>query len=226
MAFELQLSNFVAGLESDAAKSQGTLQFLAGLATPTTEAVMRTAMELGQPLTPDGRASPYTDAGWLALMSQLSNLDLDETALTAQERSVINTIRQVVTPDPKTKCCTDSGIVPSNGDGLTTLTGFARVGSATFEHEIQLKLDNSLTCDVQSCEITLTPIGIAPAVTSTNPFAINFSNCDANGDSIYKFLWATFAADPAGESYTIDYNFLDADALAIATYTAAYNLNL
>lgn len=219
MAFELQLSNFVAGLESDAAKSQGTLQFLAGLATPTTEAVMRTAMELGQP-------QPYSNAGWLALMSQLSNLDLDETALTAQERSVINTIRQVVTPDPKFQCCTDSGIVPSNGDGLTTLTGFARVGSVTFEHEIQLKLDNSLTCDIQSCEITLTPIGIAPAVTSANPFAIYFSNCDANADSIYKFLWATFAADPAGKSYTIDYNFLDADAIAIATYTAAYNLNL
>ena len=219
MSFTLQLSNYVAGLEAEAAKAQATLQFLATLATPTTEAVMRTAMELGQP-------QAYSNEGWTALMGQLSNIDLDETLLTVQERSVINTIREVVTPNPKYQCCTDGGVLPSNGDGLTALDGYARVGSATWEHQLELTNDNSIDCDIFSCEITLTPNGGAPAVTSTNPFAITFSNCDANADSVYKYLWATFAADPTGFNYQIDYNFVNRSGGPAATYTAAYNLNL
>ena len=214
MAFELLAPNFTAGLEADVAKTQATLQFLASLATPTTETVMRTAMELGQ-------IQPYSNDGWNALMGQLSNVTLNETALTAQERSIINVIRQVVTPDPSLDCC---GVaVPVSA--LTVISAYPWVGSATWQHQLELKLLDTTDCNVKSVTVAMTPIGIAPAITSANPATVTFKRCYQDG-RFFSFFYMTFATDPTGESYSLVLDFLDADGISITSFAPAYNLNI
>ena len=207
MAFELTPDNRTNGLEADATKTQCTLQFFASLSTPTTEAVMRTAAELGQ-------SAPYSNEGWLAVMAQLANVSLVESSLTAQERSVYNVIRSVVTPDPSLDCCGADPVV----SGLTSIAIYPFVGSVTFQHQIEVKLTNTTSCDIKSVDVTLT--GIPATVPLT--FKCTFDKCTPAG-RIFTYLWTTYASDPTGVSYAISCDFKDSDDISITSFVPAYS---
>jgi len=189
-------------------------------AVPVSETDMRNELEASQ------LAGFITDAGWAQLVGILVALQVDESSLTAAERSVINVLRTVVAPPAFLACCTTSGATPANSDGLTSLVGYARTGSFTFEHEIEMQLSGTYTCDIVSVDVDITPTGGAPAITSTNPFNVTPKSCTVAGDSLYNYLWATFASNPAGGSYDVIYTYLDADGATVATYPANYTLNL
>ena len=128
-----------------------------------------------------------------------------------------------VAPPPQTACCDST--IPANGDLKSSISGFVRTGSVTFETEIQARLASDYQCSIKSLEILITPVAAEPVVTSTNPVITTFANCDSTGASIFSSLWTTFAGDPAGGNYTIVYTYKDSDGLTVATYTPTYTLN-
>ncbi len=222
MAFVLATVNTTNGLENQAAQALLSLKRFATLTPPVSETDMRNEVETGQPV------GFMSDAGWLAFVGVLSSLSLDESSLTNAERSIVNTLRAVVSPPPNQSCC--GAVIPANSDGFSSIAGYPRTGSATWEHEIELtNITANYDCDISTIEVTLTPIGLAPAVTSANPVILTFKSCVVSGgntNALFNSLWTTFAADPTGESYDVDLEYKDADGLTIATYTAAYTLNL
>lgn len=203
MAYKLTLSTLVAGLEPENIKRLATFKYFSTLSTPVTELVMRTALEAGQ-------FQNYTDAGWLATMTDLAATPFEDSALTAGEYSIINTIREVVSPDPSNDCC---GIVAPT-DGNTSITAIERVGSATFEHAIDFFMDSDTDCNVKSVLITLTAGGGAPPLTSDNPFRVLFDKCTGTS-RVFKYLWTTYAIDPTAGEYTVTMDFRDADDTSI-----------
>jgi hypothetical protein len=216
MAFKLALANYTAGLEPNAAKELATLKYFNTLTPPVTESVMRTDLETGQ-------FQAFSNDGWLAFMTQMANVSLDESALTVSERTIINTIRAVVTPEPEFDCCGVAPIV----EALTTAKAFKMLGFPAFQHEFEFQIDGTVDCAVRSVEITLVPIGIAPAITSANPFKVTFKEC-SGGVKLLSKIDVTFAADPAGEAYDITLvDALDVDDLSITTFNpVGYNWNI
>ncbi len=145
----------------------------------------------------------------------MANVSLDETALTTAERTIINTLRTIVTPTPQSFCCGVATVV----EALTSVNAYEQVGFANFRHEFELVLDGTVDCTIESVEVTLSPIGPAPAITSANPFAVTFNKCSVTGDKLLSKIDVEFAADPSGESYDItNYNFLDADGATVTTF--------
>ncbi len=220
MAYELQSIYTTGGLGDQAGLQVMTLKRLATLSTPITEAVMRAEVESGQPV------GFMTDNEWQVFAYGLASLSVVDASLTATERSVLNVLKTVAAPPPQQQCCTTSGVIPSNSDGLSAIQGQPLVGSATFEHKILILLDNTYTCDIASVTVSITPTGAAPAVTSTNPFDCYFDSCNVDTDSLFSYVWATFASDPTGESYDVIYTYKDANGTTIATYAANYTLDL
>ena len=214
MAFELSPIAFTNGLENQSAQALASLKLFATLTPPVLEADMRAEIEAGQ-------IQPFSNEGWDAYMSVLANTPLNSAVLTNAERSIVNTIRFAVTPAPQTQCC--GVVVPADLDGLISIVGYPRVGSATWEHEIVLTLDNSLSCNIKKITVLITG---APAA-GTNPIACYFKECDSTGNSLFSYGWLDFAADPTGISYTLTYTFYDADGVIITTFPVTdYTLDL
>ena len=220
MAYELQSIYTQGGLGDIAGLQVMTLKRLATLATPITEAVMRAEVESGQPV------GFMSDDEWQVFALGLASLSVVDASLTATERSVLNVLKTVAAPPPQQQCCTTSGVIPSNSDGLSAISGQPLVGSLTFEHKIVVELSNTYTCDIATVTVDITPTGGAPAVTSTNPFDCTFDSCDASTNSLFSFVWATFASTPVGGSYDVIYTYKDANGTTIATYAANYTLDL
>jgi len=217
MAFKLALTTFNSGLEGQYACLLGNFQNFATITPPVTEADMRSKLETGQ-------FQAFSNDGWLSFVAQMSACPLDESVLTAAERSIVNTLRFIIAPPAQTACCDST--IPAMSDGLSAMAGYPRTGSVTFEHEIEVKFAPTYSCSIKSLEVTLTPVAAEPVVTSAQPFTTTFKSCDAGQSSLFSNLWVTFAADPSGGSYNILYTYKDSNGLVIATYTAAYTLNL
>jgi hypothetical protein len=216
MAFKLALVNYTAGLEANATKELATYKHFNSLAPPVTEAVMRADLETGQ-------FQPFSNDGWLAFMTQMANVSLDNTALTAAERTIVNTIRSVVSPSPEFDCC---GVVAVT-EALTAVNAYDMVGYPNFQHEFELRLDGTLDCAYRSVEVTLAVIGGAPAITSANPFIVYFKEC-SSGFKLLSDIAIQFAGDPAGTSYDVVLlDFLDVDGISITTINPLlYNWNV
>lgn len=221
MAYKLTTDNFDTSGEANAGKSVAALNYFAALTPPVTETLMRTSLETGQ-------FQPFTDAAWNALLRDLSSLSIDASALTAAERSVLNTIYEVVSPPPQKGCCGIGGsVTPSIGDGYTDIAGFYRTGStAPYQYEIQMVLNKILTCDIDTIEVTYTPSGGAPAVTSANPATLYANGCNLSEEAVFNDLWFTTATDPAGFFYDLSLTYKDKDGLVITTYIPVYQLGL
>ena len=209
MALTLLTSVVTSGLEVQSGFQLMTLKNFVALTPPVTEASMRTELETSQPV------GFISDAAWLSFVAALNVLPIDPSLLTLAERSVINTLRAIVEPPAQYACC--GAVIPAFGDGLVTSIGYPRTGSVTFEHEITLILDASLTCDIKYIESSLNGL---VAVTSPQPFNFYFKECDASGNSIYSAAWITFATDPTGTGlYDVDLGFYDGNGVLV---TPAY----
>lgn len=190
MAFVLTSSQFDSGLQSYSALLLESLRQIS-LVSPFTIANVKTALDSGQ-------IQPFDTAGFDQFLNELYSLDLDYSSLTLAERTALNVIREYLDPPAQATCC---------GSDVPTLLNvvsifYQRVGSATFEYEAQLQLDDSVTCDVYDLQLAISPQVGSPAVVSS-PVICNFFQCQST-KAIYSYLWVDFASDPTGFGYDIE----------------------
>lgn len=215
MAFKLALSTFSSGLEPQAIMAMCALRQFALIAPPITEAAMRANLEAGQ-------FQAYSNAGWDVFLNFVGNLALDTSVLTAAERSIINTLYAAIDPAPQLACC--GAVVPLNNGTDTSPFANMRTGSATFQHEVSVKLALGITCNIKSILVTLAG---AIAVTTPQPFTMRYKECDVNEQAIFTKIWVAFESNPAASgTYNVTYNFLDANGVSITTFTELAQLTL
>lgn len=208
MAFKLSLATYTTGLEQQAANNLATLKYFATLTPPVTEAAMRADLETGQ-------FQAFSNDGWDSFMAQMAAVSLDESVLTAAEVSIVNVIRAAVMPDPSLDCC--GVVVPTDLNVSVGVT--ALVGSATWQHAIEVKMASDTDCDVKSVDITLTGV---PATLPTPTVKCLFEACTDQG-RIFKYYWTTYGSDPTGVNYTINLDFKDANDVSIYTFVPSYS---
>ena len=208
MAFKLALATFNEGTEPTAIKELATLKHLVTLTPPVTAAAMRADLEASQ-------FQAFSNNGWDAFMAQMAAVNLDASVLTATERSIVNEIQAYVNPAPGYDCCGVTPVVSA----LTSVGVYALIGSATWEHTIEVKLDSSTDCNIKSVDITLTGV---PATLPTATVKCTFSECTAAG-RIFRYYYTSYASDPTGVSYAINLDFKDADDVTIDTFVPTYS---
>lgn len=171
-------------------------------------AVIKTALDAGQP-------APFATANFDQFLSNIYNLDLDTTLLTASERTRLNLIFEYLQPSPSGFCC---GIdVPI--DPNTTITTDKRIGSASFEYELLCSFDDTVDCAIYKVIATLTPQGGAP-VALVPTVDLFFKACD-NGKRQFTKLWIDFGSTPVGVGFNYDIllDIQDINAATINTFT-------
>jgi len=203
MAFVLEASQFVTGLQSQTALLLQSLRQIA-LVSPFNIPAVKTALELSQITT-------FSTSGFDQFLLQMYSLDLDYASLTAGEITILNVMRDYLDPSPALNCCTTD--LPS---ALNTTKSFNdRIGTASFEKEAKMDLSDTVTCDVFSIELTFAPVGLAPALVAS-PVTLNSLGC-VGGLSVYSKLWIDFVADPATFSYDLIYDFKDSTGASLST---------
>lgn len=203
MAFVLQASQFVTGLQSQTALLLQSLRQIA-LVSPFNIPDVKTALELNQITT-------FSTSGFDQFLLQMYSLDLDYASLTLAEITILNVMRDYLDPAPALNCCGTDTPTALN----TTKSFNSRIGSATFEKEAKMDLVDTVTCDVFSIELLLAPLGLAPAVVAS-PVTLNSLGC-VGGQSVYSKLWIDFVADPATFSYDLIYDFKDSVGASLGT---------
>tara|TARA_R110000824_G_scaffold395070_5_gene595387 strand:- start:12088 stop:12720 length:633 start_codon:yes stop_codon:yes gene_type:complete len=203
MAFVLQASQFVTGLQSQTALLLQSLRQIA-LVSPFNITDVKTALELSQITT-------FSTSGFDQFLLQMYSLDLDYASLTAAEITILNVMRDYLDPAPYLNCCGTDTPAAAN----TTEAFNARVGTASFEKEAKMDLADTVTCDVFSIELALAPVGAAPALVAS-PVTLGSLGC-VGGVSVYSKLWIDFVADPATFSYDLTYDFKDSVGASLAT---------
>jgi hypothetical protein len=216
MAFKLALSNFNSGVESQAAQVLTCLKYFATLTPPVTVANIRTDLETSQ-------FQAFSNDGWDNFIQAVATIELDNSALTVAERAIFNTLIEYISPPPKTGCCEIGGDVkPSLGDGLTTFNDYYRTGSTLpYQYEFEAILDKTYTCDIETLEVTFTPTGGAPNVTSASPTVMTSNGCNSNSDRILFNVWVELDGDPSGESYNLSLVWKDGNGTIIDSYSPA-----
>jgi len=195
MAYVLTTSQFNSGLQQNSCKLLQSLRHITEV-SPFNIPDVRIQLETGQ-------IQPFTDDAFRDFLTELYNLELDYSALSPSEITVLNVIREFITPLPSSACC--GADVPTLLN--TTQVYNDRVGSASFEKEARIEFDNTVTCDVFDIESTWTPVGLAPAVISTVN-VLNQLGC-VNDKNVFSFLWLDFVSDPSGFTYNVDINIRD-----------------
>ena len=212
MAFELTTNNFNNGQGYVVMPLLATLMLFSSLTPPVELVDMRAELEAAQP-------QPFTDDDWSVLVKQLAAVQLVDSSLTADERSVYNTLRVAASPPPSTRCC--GTVTPSSGDGATEAYLYMRTGSATWETKIELHIDKAYTCDIATIEVVLAEVGAAPPNTVGTPVDLVFQGCNDLGRAVYSYYWAEFTANPLGFDYNFELNYKDASGGTIAVYARA-----
>ncbi len=195
MAYVLTTSQFNSGLQQNSCKLLQSLRHITEV-SPFIIADVRIQLETGQ-------IQPFTDDAFRDFLTELYNLELDYTSLSASEITVMNVIREFISPLPSSACC--GADVPTLLN--TTQVYNDRIGSASFEKEARIELDDTVTCDVFDIEVAWTPTGGAPALISTVNI-LNQLGC-VNNKNVFSFLWLDFVADPTGFTYNVDINLRD-----------------
>lgn len=214
MAFVLQLSNYTSGLESQAAQVLTCLKYFATLTPPVTIASIRADLETSQ-------LQAFSNDGWDNFILAVGTLDFVYASLTVAERAILNTLIEEISPPPKNGCCEIGGnVTPSSGDGLHTFSTFYRTGStAPYQYELSCDLDKTYRCDIDTLEVTLTPVTIEPPVTSANPVILTSNGCTGAGNREMSNIWVEFAATPSGGSYSLSLVWKDANGTTITSYS-------
>ena len=203
LMYKLNPSAFNVGLDSETCLLLSSLQNIASLypALPTdppvTIAAIRAQLETGQ-------VSTFNDAAFDQFLNRLYSLDLDYSALNANEISVLNTIFEYLDPPANLSCCGGVGY-PSTGADIT-MRFDPRVGSLTNEYSIELQLNNNFSCDIFDVWVNVSfALGGIP---QTNPFVMQKLGC-VDGKQTFKFLWLGFSATPVGGNYSFACDFRD-----------------
>ena len=210
MAIVLDLSTFEEGLQSETMLLLSSFNWIVNnLPSPYDPAVIKTLLEAGQPST-------FTSEAFTQYLQRIYDLPIDNTALSAIEKTIKNNIREYIEPPAYLDCC--GGDVPTT---VNSVIGFEpRIGSATFEEDYLYKLTTDVDCAVYEIIVTITPSGGAPAPT-INPVTLNNLGCIDGGRRFSK-LWQDYVADPSGFSYDTSADFKDKDGVTIVILADSY----
>ena len=208
MAIVLQASTFNTEVQSETQLILGNLLWIMDVAVfPTfTVPILKAALDAGQVDTFDTTAFDQ-------YLTRLYSIDIDTTLLTLTERTRLNIIYEYLQPAPTTACCGIDTPTALN----TTIATFERIGSGTFERELQVQFTTDVTCEAATVEATIVPVGIAPAAT-VSPVTLNRFGC-VDGSWVFKFLWIDFVGDPSGLTYDFDLVVKDELGATLATYS-------
>lgn len=209
--FKLDASVYLDGLEAETCLLLSSLQNIATLTPPVTVASMRSQLETGQ-------IQPFTTAAFDQYLTRLYGLPLDETVLTAAEITILQNIRDYLQPAPSWDCCGTA----TPAAGLITMAIYPRIGSGTFEYEIQAQCDPSVTCDLASIQMTITPTGGAPAPT-VSPVTLDKLGC-VGGSNVFTILWSDYAANPSGFTYDFSLDCQDSTGATLAVVAKTGNV--
>jgi len=201
MAFVLTSNSYLSGLEQQSILLLSTLNDVSTV-SPFTLPNVKTYLETGQPST-------FSTYGFYNFINAVYSLELDYTAMSGAEKTMMNIIREFLEPVPELACC---------GADAPTLLNTAqvyvdRVGTATFEKEARIELDASVTCDVFDIQLTINPQLGSPAVTVPVNI-LNLLGC-VSSKSVYSYLWIDFASDPTTFAYDVEINLRDSAAASI-----------
>ena len=195
MAYVLQLSQFNSGLQQNSCKLLNSLRYISQV-SPFNIPDVRIQLELNQ-------IQPFTDDAFRDFLTELYNIELDYTALTPSEITVLNVIREFISPLPSSACC--GADVPTL---LNTSQNYNdRVGSLSFEKEARIELLDTVTCDVFDILVAYNPQLGSPALVST-PIVCNQLGCES-GKNIFSYLWLDFVADPSTFGYDVEISLRD-----------------
>ena len=213
MAIVLLPSQQIVGIQTESQFCLAALLWICDTAVfpdPFTVADVKAALDAGQPVT-------WSVANFNQFLTNIWNLNLDTTALTLSERTRLNLIFEYLSPSPSSYCC--GADVPI--DPTTYVETYARIGSASFQYELQVLFDAVVTCSVFKVIATLTPNGGAPAAL-VSPVDLYNAGCEG-GKRLFKKLWIDFASTPVGVGF--DYDILldiqDSTGATITTFSKA-----
>ena len=195
MSYVLTTSQFNSGLQQNSCKLLQSLRHITEV-SPFTIADVRIQLETGQ-------IQPFTDDAFRDFLTELYNLELDYTSLNASEITVLNVLREFISPLPSSACC--GADVPTLLN--TTQVYNDRVGSASFEKEARIELNDTVTCDVFDILVAYNPqIGSPALVLGT--IVCNQLGC-VNNKNVFSYLWLDFVADPTGFIYDVEISLRD-----------------
>jgi hypothetical protein len=202
MSYVLTTSQFLSGLQQNSCKLLQSLRHITEV-SPFTIADVRIQLELNQ-------TQPFTDDAFRDFLTEIYNLEIDYTLLTATEITVMNVLREFISPLPSSACC---------GFDAPTLLNVTqvyndRIGSATFEKEARFELDSSVTCDVFDILVAYGS-GLSP-VLSPSPIICNQLGC-VDGKNVFSYLWIDFVSDPSGFLYDVEISLRDDTGGTIVT---------
>jgi hypothetical protein len=152
---------------------------------------------------------------WALFVAQMAAVSLDESVLTTTEVGIINVLKASANPSPSTDCC--DGDVPDSTNvslGVQTL-----IGSATYQHAVEVKMALTTDCNVKSVDVTLTG---TPATLPSATVKCLFEECTDQG-RIFKYYWTSYASDPTGQSYAVNIDCKDADDVTIVSFVPTYS---
>jgi hypothetical protein len=209
MAYVILNSQFNSGLQQYSILLLESLKKISQI-SPFNIVDVRTEIELNQ-------TQPFTDDAFLKFLSELYNLEIDYTLLTAAETTVLNVIREYIQPVPSLACCGSD--VP---DLFNTVIEYnLKIGTLTFEHETRINLTDQVTCDVFDIVVTITPQIGSPLIVGTATNTLNLIGC-INNESVYSYLWIDFVTDPSGFTYDIQIELRDSSSSTIALLNTTY----
>lgn len=204
MAIVLDLSTFEEGLQSETMLLLSSFNWIVNnLPSPYDPADIKTLLEAGQPST-------FTNEAFLQYLQRIYDLPIDDSSLTAIEKTIKNNIRVYIQATPNVDCC--GAVTPSVGNN--TVAFEKKIGTGTFEEVYKFVLDPDLDCDIFDIIVTITPSGGAPAPT-VNPITLTNLGC-VDGNREFAYFWQDYAADPSGFAYDTSADFRDKDGISIA----------
>ena len=201
--YKLLPVNYIGENETQQMLALATLQKFA-LIVPFTIADARNELETGQ-------IQPFSDDAFYKLIFKCWSLPIDESFLTAQERAVLNVMRDFLQPDPSKDCCGSDPLASV----LITYSANPIPSDPNYRNELRVTLEPNATCALAEIEATLVPVGPAPAPT-VNPVTLYTIGC-VNGDWVFSYLWLEFGSDPSGQDYLITYVYKDESGATLFT---------
>jgi len=207
--YKLQPSVFSIGIDSETCSLLSSLQNISQLAAPVAIADIRAQLETGQ-------VSTFTDAGFDQFLNKLYALDLDTTALVAAEITILNVIREYLDPPASLSCCNGIGLPATDADFDLSLN--LRVGTSSFEYEVNLALNNSYSCDIFDIECDIIKIDPLSGTPIPPTIVLNKIGC-VNGKQTFSKLWLDFTFDPTGDIYDFKFTFRDSTGATLALIT-------
>jgi hypothetical protein len=164
----------------------------------------------------NGQVGVVDEASFVQFLNRLYSLDLDRSALTSGEISVLNTIFEYLNPPASLSCC--GGVLYPTTVGDFDLALTVRLGTTSSEREVVVSLNSLFSCDIFDVECDVIKIDPLSGTPIPSTFVLNKLGC-VGGSQTFKYLWLGFTFDPAGEIYDFKFTFRDSTGTTLSLVT-------